>query len=156
MFPVIRGRAEHPLGLPQPREWLHPWPGVGLRWAPEMDKSAITILFTFCFCYLGQKMANGQEKGRLGGEAEVPCTSSSLEAQPLLWETPVQPLQSLHMGMEPLGATTPTFLHQLLVGKGAAHDQQHPQEHQGQDDACHGACGWACWIWILAWGSRKS
>ena len=53
------------------------------------------------------------------------------------------------------GAPAPTFLHQFSVGMRAAHDQQHGQEHKAQDDAHHGACARACWVWVMAWGRQR-
>lgn len=64
---------------------------------------------------------------------------------------------SHHRGLKGrgFGAPTPTFLHQLPVGVRAAHDQQQCQEHKSQDDAHHGACAQACWVWVLAWGRQR-
>lgn len=107
------------------------WPGVGLSWAPGVGASATTLSLTFCFSYFRQKRPSPRERG---GASHLP--TQGLERE----------------GAE---APAPTFLHQLLVGEGPAHDQQHRQEHEGQDDARHRARAQACRVRILACGGGR-
>ena len=84
----------------------------------------------------------------LGGEAEALPLRGSRAARPVCLLR--------HVKGRWFRAPAPTFLHQLLVGKRATHDQQHCQEHQGEDDAHHGACAQARWAGLLACGRQSS
>ena len=116
------------------------WPGVGLSRAPGVGESATTLFLTFCFWYFGQKTPGGWERGGAGG--------------PSRGRGPPHP-PTPGLEREVAEAPAPTFLHQLLVGEGATHNQQHRQEHEGQDDARHGARAQARRVRILAWGEAE-